>query len=352
MIRRKKPFGLESLEAREMFAGDIAAYVQSGNLYLTEAAGQAGQANTAAIYQLANGQIRVEGRGDPGQASLINGAAYQDFTVPGSLYVNFGAGDDLLVIGAAGPGTTTPTFNDVHIDTAAPPPVFESLAAKSVQPTGPLNPPDNDDVIIWDVVTRGAMTINTGDGDDWVYISGARLGDGFGNDDLSIYTGAGADTVELKNDLAAFQGNIYIQTYASLAEQDNDVVWFEKAYSMKDIRVVTGGGADLLHMDNATAFHDLLFATGDGNDTVELDDVTVVDQLMGDLGNGDDSLSLDRLYGNVFNFQGDAGVDRLTDTADIHVNSLTLGGWEYVNGRPVWLINSIRAPISLTMKAV
>lgn len=334
MLKRKRSFRLESLEQREMLAGDVTAYVQNGNLYLNEAAGQAGQDNGAAIYRLADGNLRVEGRSASGQAdSLINGAAYQDFAVSGSLYVNFGAGNDLLLLGSDGTAATSPVFDEVHINVAAPQPTNALFA---FQPTGPYNLPDNDNVIIWGVTTRGSMSINTGDGNDWAYVANSQIGDGVGTDNLTINTGAGADTAEIKNLLASVTGNIDIQTYASLDETDDDVVWFDGAYANGDIDVFTGGGNDLFHMANSSTLHDLNFDAGAGDDTAEIDHVVVVDQLMAHLGDGNDALSIDYLWGDKFSFQGDGGVDRLTKTANVWGHSLDQGGWEYINGRRIW----------------
>jgi hypothetical protein len=352
MFPRKRSFQLESLEARQMMAGDVAAYVQNGNLYLTEASGQAGMDNSVGIYQLANGNIRVEGRGalSDGTMSLINGAAYQDYAVPGSLYVNFGGGNDLVVIGAEGPGGATPSFNEVHIDVANPPPVIAPLTASANQPTGPFNLPDNDDVIIWGINTRGSMTVNTGDGDDWVYIADSMIGDGVGTDNLSIYTGAGADSVEIKDIPSTLPGNIFIQTYASLAETDADVVWFEHVYSRGDMQILLGGGNDLFHMESSSTLHDLYLDAGAGDDTATIQNVVAVDLFMAQMGDGNDSLSIDYLWGDKFSFQGGGGVDHLAKTANVFGHSLDQSGWEYINGRPVWIVTGVVSTGALTTK--
>lgn len=331
-----------------MMAGDVTATVQNGNLYLTEAAGQTGQDNAVAIYQLANGAVRVEGRSSSDQPnSLINGAAFQDFNVPGSLFVNFGAGNDLVVMGADG-GAAAPTSNEVHIDTAAPQPMNAPLSL--IGPIGPFNLPDDDNVIIWGVKTRGSMFINTGDGADWAYVANSQIGDGVGLDSLTINTGAGADSIEVKNMLSSLSGGIYIQTYASLAENDADVVWFDGAYANGDIDILTGGGADLLHMENASSLHDLNFDAGTGDDTAEIKHVVAVDQLMAHLGDGNDALKIDYLWAKKLSFQGDGGVDRLTRTTNLWANSVDQNGWEYINGRPVWL-NTIAVILSGAVSA-
>jgi hypothetical protein len=75
---RPARFRMEQLETRQMMAGDVAAVVTAGNLYLSEG-GQLSGDNGVLISQLENGLIRVQGT-DANQAggakSLINGKAY------------------------------------------------------------------------------------------------------------------------------------------------------------------------------------------------------------------------------------------------------------------------------------
>jgi hypothetical protein len=66
-LRRKLRF--ETLEDRRMKAGDIAASVQSGNLYITEAAGQAGLDNGILISEVSAGVVRVQGIAPSGTGS-------------------------------------------------------------------------------------------------------------------------------------------------------------------------------------------------------------------------------------------------------------------------------------------
>jgi hypothetical protein len=103
---------LERLEARELKAGDIAASLQSGNLVLTEAAGQAGQDNSVIITRLSNGLTRVMGNSAvDGGVSKINGSAYQDFRVTGALNISFGGGSDQVVLGGVDPnGNAIPSL--------------------------------------------------------------------------------------------------------------------------------------------------------------------------------------------------------------------------------------------------
>lgn len=122
----KKPtpparFRMEMLENRQMMAGDVAAAVVNGNLYISEALGQTGLDNGVRVYQVSPGIVRVmgaENNGD-GSTSLVNGQQFQDFAVSGDLNVNLGAGHDRLHLGFDG-GASAPNFNNVSINMAAP----------------------------------------------------------------------------------------------------------------------------------------------------------------------------------------------------------------------------------------
>jgi hypothetical protein len=108
----------------------------------------------------------------------------------------------------------------------------------------------DDTIIIWELGTRGSLSVDTGGGDDWVFLSNAGIGDGFGFDELSVNTGAGIDTVTVKNGTLV-QGWVDIQTYDSLAENDQDVVYFDTDASvMRDVDVRTGGGDDVMLVTN------------------------------------------------------------------------------------------------------
>src|SRR5689334_16392955 len=93
-------FSVERLEDRQMMAGDIAAFVQSGTLNLLESAGAQGAQNGVSIVQVAPGTLMVTGlRTDDGGTSGINGHASQQFSGVTSLNVNLGGGNDLVDIG-------------------------------------------------------------------------------------------------------------------------------------------------------------------------------------------------------------------------------------------------------------
>jgi hypothetical protein len=251
MSDRFRKLRMEQMEQRQMMAGDVFAYMQDGNLYINEAPAQIGGDNGISITRLANGMIRLEGH-DPtnsgGPASLVNGQAFADFSVPyvppwgtgGNLYVNLGGGEDQMVFN---PGSNGPaSFQNVELN------------------VGASAGHDPDRIIVNALSVRGSLKVNTGAGDDWVFLSNTTVGSLLGRDFVSIRTGAGADTVTMKND-TLIHGSVDIQTYSYLNETDADTVYFDTNTVVDgDINVRTGGGADNFLVTNPN--HSLIFWGG------------------------------------------------------------------------------------------
>lgn len=200
------------------------------------------------------------------------------------LYVNLGGESDLVVIGPGTPGGPAPTFYETKINVGAPP--LTVSGAKKLASSDAFLANDNDDVIIWGLNTTLGTAIDTGAGNDWVYMKDATVGLGGYTADLTIRTGSGADDVTFRGVLVT--GNTLIQTYDSLAENDADIVWFDTFW-------------------------------GQGKLTVRLAD-------------GDDTMTLDYLWGDDFYFLGEGGTDSLTKS-NIFGNVVAQDGWEWINGR-------------------
>jgi hypothetical protein len=336
MNRRYRKLSMEQMEAREMMAGDVAAFVSNGNLYLNEAPGQAGRDNNVIISQIAPGRIRVTGNilvGD-GTDTKINGAAFQDFDVPGGLYVNFGGGNDGVVFDPKAP----PTFGDVSLNLAAPPVLVRSMTSTGASFVGtPINP-DKDIVEIWAGTIRGSLTINTGADNDWIDVRNATIGDGVGVDNVTINSGTGADVVQLY-EVNVDNGNIDIQTFDSPLEADADNVWLQDVHAIGGIGIRTGGGNDAIHLDHVLSGSqgDLNLDAGAGDDTVELNYIEAVNNFMAKLGDGSDSLKVNDLFVDFgqTTIDGGNGVDSLTRSGAFPTSRLSQIGFEWINGRHV-----------------
>lgn len=230
MSARFRKLNMELMERREMMAADITAVLQNGNLYINEAKGSVGKDQGVSVSQLANGNIRVQGldAAGTGVVSKVNGKAFVDFAIPlvsktgstRSLFANLGAGNDLIRFDTT--AGVVPSFQNVTLN------------------LGTTKGADNDNVMVWALNTRGSITVDTGIGNDWVFMSNV---DSWGTQ-LKINTGAGADTVTIKND-SHLRGSVDIQTYSALSEIDNDVVYFDTNTVVDgSVNVRTGGGVD------------------------------------------------------------------------------------------------------------
>jgi hypothetical protein len=160
---------------------------------------------------------------------------------------------------------------------------------------------ERDRVLISRLNIRGSLSIDTGGGNDTVFLSESRIGDGFGFDLVSLNTGAGDDFVKFAYG-TQINGWVDIQTYSSLTENDSDLVFFDtETYVLRDVDVRMGGGADLL------------LVTDDTQTGMVFSGLTTGGSLRIDMGAGDDRAYIRGMTtgGNFSLFTG-AGADLVT----------------------------------------
>ena len=320
-----------------MMAGDVFASVQNGNLTLKEETGQTGLDNAVVISSIDVGKIRVQGAtAASGGVSKINGQAFQDFDVPGGLFVKFGAGNDTVQL-VRGIGIQT-QLSQIDIDVAAPVPIA-TRTAFSITPPLTVIRPDVDNVTLDFFHTVGSVSIKTGDGTDTVNVIDAKIGDDGGTPaNLSINTGSGVDLVKIKTGTkgTTITGMLDVQTFSGV-EAERDFVFLENFGVQGATRLRTGGGSDTISITNfGTKKLDL--DAGAGGDTAILNGVFALDSLMAKLGDGDDTLSTSDLISNNLTLDGGSGFDRLDKKADPHFSGKrTQTGWEVINGLPAFL---------------
>ncbi len=330
MLNRHRKLRMEQMEARQMMAGDVMARVVDGNLILDEAIGQAGRDNSVMISQVAPGTVRVAGGTlADGTMSKINGAASQDFTVPGNLVVRLGGGNDSFSCSGVAP----PTFNDVNIDVAAT--------------AGFINSPDKDNVHLSYATIKGSVTVNTGADNDQVGMVGSSIA---GN--VSINTGAGADNVYLQNLTGTVGGAVDIQTFSSLAEKDADNVSLISDNVFGNINVRTGDGSDFFLIYNVTSHRDFNLDAGAGGDSLQLINVAALDNFFANLGDGNDNFSASNLFVNgVTKIDGGTGYDQL-GTKDAFPTHAVKTNFESINGVPQGLTVNPNIPLNTNIYSV
>lgn len=340
---RKAPLSFETLERRELMTGDLHARFEGNTIFITEETGQAGGDNGIFISQN-DGLIRIAGDfpNADGRQSLINGKEFVQFRgngSPMSLVVKMGAGNDQVTFDQE----STPLFNKVTLDLGTPPPVATRTKPGDLQlgTVFPLNPPDVDDVHVGSVRTLGSMTINTGPGEDQVFMGNFQIGKSFlglpvftkGN--LTINTGAGEDNVFLQSTTGEPQskvtGAITIQTFKSAGETSAGDVFLTGISARGPITVRTGAGVDNVHMDDTSTRKKIDINTGGGDDTATLINVSTVDGLFAKMGSGNDTVSVDGVAGKM-TLRGEADIDHLF-TSNILPGQLTQSGFEFINNR-------------------
>jgi hypothetical protein len=304
---------IESLEERQLLAGNVAAFVTpsvfglGGDLYIKEAAGQAGRRSAIQISQLPNGNIRVKGIEHAEGTTLVNGAQFRDFKVRGDLRINLGGGGDLVRL------QPNAKFNGVTINLGGP-------SGSNVE--------DIDMVNADRITTRGSMTIDTGRDSDYVYVKGCRIGDS-GGDNLTIRTGAGTDDVQV-TDLDRFtdvRGILNVRTF-NTTEDERDTVLMRNVLVRKDITTSLGGGADTLTMIGVTAAGDIILATGEGDDRGTLNSVWALDDMTVFMRGGNDTLDVMYLRADELWLDGGPGYDLLSKSVDGQSRTLAETNWE------------------------
>jgi hypothetical protein len=325
MSNRQRKFGMEKLEARQMMAGDVTAFVNAaGDLYVNEAPSQVGQDNAIKMTTRPDGKIRVETNPDTGN-SLVNGGNFQDFVVTGNVYVTLGGGRDTVYVGS--PFSPNPAF-----DLTAPgAQSFNRFVHINVGSNSASGASDDDMVSVWGADVEGLVQIDTGAGTDWVGVASSTI---FG-DGLQIGTGAGQDRVLVTLcDLDA----LAVQTYSSLTEADFDYLSIVSTDIVDSLRARLGGGNDQFRLELVDVGNDIDIDAGAGNDTGLFERVTAVDEVMLQMGNGSDRLNLQRVTARHLNALGgnDSGIDTLTTRSGLaNTNSFrtsTISGWEWIDG--------------------
>jgi hypothetical protein len=322
----QRKFGVERLENRELFAGNVLAYMNgAGDLNLLEATADIGEGQAVQVHQIAANRYRVTGLySQDGGTTLINGGAYRDYTVYGNVNINLAGGRDTVLVGR----TTSTTFNkDVYINSGVD---FASGYT------------DLDSISVEKVTTKGHLTIDSGASADYINVIGSKIGDNIQIDNLAVYAGSGADYVNVLAGYGRFievSGNLHVDTYDSFSELDADRVTFQGAYSRGNVQAFLGGGADTLSAIDVFAGNDVYFSTGAGDDKMSLNSVRAYDDFWALLGDGNDSLDMQYSVADVLTLDGGAGYDSLSTAVPGPVNQQITTNWEMINGRRVFWTN-------------
>ncbi len=195
--------GLETLETRDLFAGNITATQNDGSLLLVGDPAP----NVLTITQIGPSRFHLQGS----SGTTINGQASLNVTLTKTANIQLRGGDDRLQIGSA---TKDTTF-------------------------------------------RGAVNISTGAGADTLTFT--RVHGTGGTTVMGLPSENDADTLNVRR--SRFTGNITLQTGGG-----DDRLNLFRAQALGTLRVNTGSGNDHATVDSSTV-NNVFLLCGSGNDT-------------------------------------------------------------------------------------
>jgi len=296
----------EVLETRTLMAGDVAASIEGGILYLRGD----DASNGVVIRNAAGGNIEVVGVPAGGSATTVNGSA--SFTAEGvTLGVSavMGRGNDLVRF-ANTSGQPVALPGAVVVDAGI-----------------------GHDRIAGRISNTAAVTFNLGPGNDQVSLGGSSLGTlviegdfpprdnaAAGNDRVSlnsvraaragvIRTGGGNDVVEITGN-SAFPLSLTINT--DNGDDRVEVVGGAQPISVGGaLTVNTGAGDDTVNIERVTVRGVAVITTLQDDDDVTIDHLVALDGLYAYLGGGGDSLEVRNSSGARAVLLGGFGVDTL-----------------------------------------
>jgi hypothetical protein len=261
-LQTTRRLSVESMESRQLMAGNVFANVIGGNLVLSGD----GQSNGVEVRQLGAGKYHVIGLNFEGAQTkiVLGGVAANSQVVNGvasDFHINLNAGNDYLLMSSAGlpVGAKMVVPNDLHIRTHD----------------------GHDRVIVNNVQARDDIFVDTGSGDDYVSMYGTRT---FGSpltadNDLAIHGGTGNDYVNLHTMLV--RDSLIVNLL-----DGNDVANINQTSVGNDALIYTGIGDDRVSAFRLNARDDVVLDMGAGRDRATLNYVTA-DRLYADMGSGD-----------------------------------------------------------------
>jgi len=312
--RTHRKLAFQSLESRQLMAGDVHVSVTGTGDLLVQGDGNI-LGNNVAIFQSV-----TQGTADPGRffVSGLNGT-----TINGSASGSFFTGvnhDVVINLGGAGPDHVNlgDGVSDFHFNVPNDLRINMGGGANGVTING--------------ITVRDDATITTGSGRDTVDVHGARIGVAGGVDgglnDFTINTGNGSDVVRMRNFFARHNLNI---NAGGLLDLGTDLVDLAIGNVGNDTSISTGGGRDrVLVEDQVGVNHNLNISTGADIDLVRIHNSEAGNRLSVNLGAASDRLEISDSNGTTAVLDGGAGLlDRVFER-----NNEFTGGQTFLNFEP------------------
>jgi hypothetical protein len=281
--QRKRNFTFESLENKEVLAGNVVAALAGNQLIIDGDAAD----NEIHIVEIAPNTIEVTGLG----GTTVNGAAAGVFAAPliEDISVNLHDGNDILRIRNV--SLTDNNDGELKIRTENGDDVVELMGVSTTRMIGIDTGNHNDRLIARNTKTADYFT-QTGNGHDTTILDRffadhveSRSMDG--HDRIQLYRGESA------NDIKVDSGT------------ENDLVALRMVKAGNDLKINTEHGSDRVYASNIRVGHDVMIDTGTHKDRVAIRGLGAGNNVTVKLGSGHDSLYTQKVKAQ--NIYADAG---------------------------------------------
>jgi len=307
--RTNRKLTFQTLESRQLMAGNVAVSVLNGDLKITGDT----KDNDVAIFQtMQQGQVVPGSYYVSGlNGTTINGAsggAY--FTgVNRDFLMNLTqGGNDHLAMGTNGgfdPATTNANF------------IVPRNLSVSLDTVG------NNNLELNGIWVKNNATITAGAGDNTMDIRAtvgvkSKIQSLLPHGNLTIQAGGGDNELQLHNGSVLNNVNIKL----GMGQVGHDSVGIVAMNVGKDLNIQSGGGGsdlNLISVQGVHVGHDLNITGGIKGDLVFIGNTTVADRLFASLGHGDDFLSLQGVTAAITAVTGGVDSDKLHTQSDDHL---------------------------------
>jgi hypothetical protein len=302
-FRSSRRLSLESLEGRQMMAGNVLVSVTGGDLVITGDT----QSNFITIVPVMEQGEPVPGRFfiAPQNSTRINNQTTGQFVqgVTDDLIISMDSGNDRVILGNSTEFDNFVVPDDLTINMGA----------------------GNDAVLINRISVTDDLTVNTAAGADGIFVQAdvGQLGNvDSGNNDLNIDSGSGNDFVQI--DITDVRGKLTVSTGLAATDLGADDVEMTFVDVDGDAEIRTGGGNDVVNLFNLVSGDDMTLDTGAGRDTANLT-LCAMDELFAQMGTGRDVLEIDTCLGRRATLRGGPLNEQELDVLRVLTSSFTQG---------------------------
>lgn len=338
MFSTNRALRIESLEQKQMLAGDVLVNVVNGVLTLegdelgNQVVVSSGEEPGSFVVRGLDGTQIIDGDAEPASEIVVEGVRHglranlgegddvlrvTDAVIRGNVAIHTGEGNDRVVIGALPVEMEALLAADEETDDETTDTASVRLGRNLLIHTGE----GDDTVVVADTVGRGSLVVETGVGDDTV-----RLGRAAETEPMDEETAAvSSEESDFAADVTFAHG-----VHVGLGAGDDTLL----VHNLRagGLHANGGAGADTMRIEDVRSHAIILWGgLGDEADIVSVGDV-VTRLLFAHLGGGDDTLTLKGVKAQLALLHGGAGeADTLTLLGENMIRHRRVAGFEIRN---------------------